>query len=385
MTYGARSGGVLGAVVGRRGRLPLVAVLLALSLLVVPALALARADSFIGPFHTIRVVGSTVPANGDVNPYGVAVVPATVGNLVRGDVLVSNFNASSNLQGTGTTLVQVAPNGTVSQFAQIDPSTLPGSCPGGVGLTGALVVLRRGWVVVGSLPTSDGTSATAQAGCLIVLDSTGHAVETFAGPAINGPWGMTAMDAGSTAALFVSSVLNGTVAGGGKVVHRGTVLRLALAVPAQGQGLPTLTATTDIGSRFAERTDPAALVVGPQGLGLAGSTLFVADSVNNRVAAIPNALARTTSAGTGATVTTGGLVSDPLGLAIAPNGDILTTNGANGLLVETTREGDQVAAKLLDRSGTPPGAGCLFDLAIVPGGAGVYFADDCTNTLDLLD
>ena len=63
----------------------------------------------------------------------------------------------------------------------------------------------------------------------------------------------------------------------------------------------------------------------------------------------------------------------------------MTTNGANGLLVETTREGGQIAARLLDRTGSPPGAGCLFDLAIVPGGSGVYFADDCTNTLDLLD
>jgi hypothetical protein len=109
---------------------------------------------FIGRFATLTTVGGTVPANGDLNPYGVAVVPASVGALVRGDVLLSNFNNGANLQGTGTTLVQVAPSGHLSLFAQIDPKTLPGPCPGGVGLTTALAILPGGYVVVGSLPTT---------------------------------------------------------------------------------------------------------------------------------------------------------------------------------------------------------------------------------------
>lgn len=48
---------------------------------------------------------STVPVNGDVNPYGVAFVPQdfpTGGILNPGDILVSNFNNALNLQGTGT-------------------------------------------------------------------------------------------------------------------------------------------------------------------------------------------------------------------------------------------------------------------------------------------
>src|ERR1700688_5290239 len=52
----------------------------------------------------VRVV-STVPGNGDVNPYGVAFVPPgfPAGGTIRpGDILVSNFNSSANLQGTGT-------------------------------------------------------------------------------------------------------------------------------------------------------------------------------------------------------------------------------------------------------------------------------------------
>ncbi|HEY1185685.1 MAG TPA: hypothetical protein VGE89_15945, partial [Bryobacteraceae bacterium] len=123
-----------------------------------------------------KVIASTVPANGDVNPYGVAIVPVSVGDLTAGNILVSNFNNSSNLQGTGTTIVQITPRGTQSLFAQIDAATLPGACPGGIGLTTALAVLPSGWVVVGSLPTTDGTSATAEAGCLLVLDAKGNVV-----------------------------------------------------------------------------------------------------------------------------------------------------------------------------------------------------------------
>ena len=46
-------------------------------------------------------------------------------------------------------------------------------------------------------------------------------VETFSGHHINGPWDMTAVDGGPLAALFVTNVLNGTVAANGSVVNRG--------------------------------------------------------------------------------------------------------------------------------------------------------------------
>jgi hypothetical protein len=160
-----------------------------LSALAASSAALAQDnDNILKNLHTITTITSTLPSNQDVNPYGVALVKRTVGNLTEGHVLVSNFNNSSNLQGTGTTIVDIAPNGSLSLFAQIDPTALPSPCPGGVGLTTALVVLRSGWVIVGSLPTTDGTSNTAQPGCLIVLDSSGKPVETFFGSLISGPW-----------------------------------------------------------------------------------------------------------------------------------------------------------------------------------------------------
>src|SRR6266436_2483493 len=93
----------------------------------IPTLAaLAQGNSFLGQHHTINTLASTVPANGDVNPYGVAVVPNSSGLLTKGNVLVSNFNAKSNLQGTGTTIVQITPDGKTSLFAQLNAATLPG-------------------------------------------------------------------------------------------------------------------------------------------------------------------------------------------------------------------------------------------------------------------
>ncbi len=180
-----------------------------------PATALATPvpapPSYLSHFSVVTNVASTVPANGDVNPYGITVVPQSGGRLVGGDTLVSNFNNSANLQGTGTTIVEVAPSGAVTTFAQLGAKP-PGACPGGVGLTTALAVLPGGWVVVGSLPTTDGTSATAEAGCLIVLNDDGVPVETWSGNNINGPWDMTSVDVGGGAELFVANVLNGTVA-----------------------------------------------------------------------------------------------------------------------------------------------------------------------------
>jgi hypothetical protein len=335
--------------------------------------------------HSIHEIASTIPSNGDINPYGIAVVPASIGSLVQGSFLISNFNNSSNLQGTGTSIVQISPNGNFSLFAQIDANNLPGPCPGGIGLTTALAVLKSGWVIVGSLPTTDGTAATAQAGCLLVLDSKGNVAETFYGSLINGPWDMTAADNGSTASLFVTNVLNGTVAANGQVVNQGTVVRLNLSI-AKNQ-VPFLESMTVIGSGFPERTDPAALVIGPTGVALSGNnhdgggqTLYVADSLNNRVAAISNALTRTSSGGTGKTVTSGGSLNDPLGLTVA-NGNIITVNGDDGYLVVTTPDGHQIAKALLDKSGSPPGAGALFGLVVL--GQQVYYVDDAENDLKL--
>jgi sugar lactone lactonase YvrE len=171
------------------------------------------------------------------------------------------------------------------------------------------------------------------------------------------------------------------VAANGSVVHRGTVVRIDLTL-AMGAA-PFVEAMTVIGSGFAERTDPAALVIGPTGVGLSpdGFLLYVADSLNNRIVALPFPVIRQSSARTGFTITKGGALNDPLGLTVAGDGDILTVNGDDGFLVRTTPNGSQVAKVALDSSGNPPGAGALFGLVTV--GQNVYYVDDATNTLNL--
>jgi hypothetical protein len=344
----------------------------------------AVSGPFIGGLTHVTTLGSTVPHNGDVNPYGMALVAQNWGRMVAGDVLVSNFNAASNAQGTGTTIVQMTPHGGRSVFAHITNSDVRGICTGGVGLTTALAILQNRWVVVGSLPTSDGTSATAKAGCLIILDSNGKLVETLNDAyGINGPWDLTAVDRGVDSDVFVTNVLNGTVAAGGAVVNRGTVVRLVLHTA--GSAAPWVVSSTVIGSGFAERTDPAALVVGPTGDAVnAAGTLFVADTADNRIAAIPDAFGRKGTALTGTDVTSNGWLNSPLGLTLAPNGDILTVNAGDGRIVETTPQGAQVAFQWLDKSGSPPGSGALFGLVLTPNRNGVYFVDDATNTFELL-
>ena len=355
-------------------------------------------DSILKNRNTIDTISSTVPANGDVNPYGLVRVPRSIGNLRQGHYLVSNFNASSNLQGTGTTIVDVSPSGALSVFAQLNSASLPGPCPGGVGLTTALAVLQTGWVIVGSLPTADGTSATAQAGCLIVLDNMGNAVETIQGSLINGPWDMTWLDDEQQVALFVTNVLNGTVAANGNIVNQGTVVRVNLRV--SESAMPFLESLTVVGAGFAERTDPAALVIGPTGLGLSPGcsheeeecdshergdepVLYVADSLNNRVVIIRDPLTRTRPSGPGMLLSSGGSLNDPLGLTVAPNGHVLVVNGNDGFITEITPRGTQIASKLIDNNGNPPGAGALFGVVFDPEN-GVIFVDDATNTLNRL-
>lgn len=341
----------------------------------------AKTDSpYLSQLGAVRTISTTVPANGDVNPYGLVTVPSNTGKLRAGEFLVSNFNAKDNDQGTGTTIVEISRAGKVSLFSRIKASSLPGSCPGGVGLTTALSILPGGYVVVGSLPTTNGKSATAEAGCLIVLNSSGTPVSTIAGANIQGPWDMTSVSSGSRTTLFVSNALNGGAAEGVHVIKNSTVARITLT-SGRGQA-PKVVSQQVIATGIPWRDDPAALVIGPTGVALASNgTLYMANTLLNQITAIPDAMTRTTpAAGGGTPVSTGQHLKQPLGLVIAPDGNILTTNAGDGNIVETTPAGKQVAVVTADKK---TGAGSLFGLVVVRG-TGIYFVDDGDNTLKLL-
>jgi hypothetical protein len=347
-----------------------------------PAASPQPAASFLGQLHGLTQVASTVPANGDVNPYGVAVVPASGGRLTAGDTLVSNFNDKANVQGTGTTLVQVSPGGKTSVFANI--STLPAgqSCPGGIGLTTALGILPGGWVVVGSLPTTKGgvLPGLNPAGCLIVLNDQGTVAETITNSDIVGPWDLTAKSSPTSSELFVSNALGGntTVHDGVPVTGNCTVVRLDLALSPSSP--PKLTSSAVIGTDFPWRANKAALILAPTGLALSDNgTLYVDDTLTNSVSAIPQALTRTSAVtAVGGTLSTGGALSAPLGMTMAPNGDLVVVNGNNGNAVEITPGGKQVATRTLIRNG----AGDLFGIITTQAGDGLIIANDGTNALD---
>jgi hypothetical protein len=275
----------------------------------------AQPVAFLGQLHALTQVGSTVPGNGDVNPYGVAVIPASEGRLTAGDILVSNFNDKANVQGTGTTLMEVSPAGRSSLFASISALPAGQACPGGIGLTTALAILPGGWVVVGSLPTSHGgvLPSLNPAGCLIVLNDQG-----------------------------------------------------------------TVTETTVIGTDFPWRANKAALILAPTGLALGGNgTLYADDTLTSSVSAIPQALTRTSSITEAAgNFSAGGALDAPLGMTLAPNGDLIVVNGNNGNAVEITPSGKQLATRTLIKNG----AGDLF--GIVTTGNGILIVNDGTNALD---
>lgn len=318
------------------------------------------------------VQANTVPANGDVNPYGVAFVPQWdgQGKLVPGDILVSNFNNSSNLQGTGSTIVQINPStGKQKLFFRGEP---------GLGLTTALGFLANGDVIVGNLPAnSSGTPAGP--GGLLVIDQQGKLVQTITDSKLQGPWDLQSINFGAFSTVFVSNVLSGTVS------------RVDIFAPFGGN---VFVLDDDIIARgFAHRLDPNAFVIGPTGVALnfLTDTLYIASTGDNAVFGVSNALFRDSSASMGSLVFSDPHLRGPLALGFAPNGDLLTTNGdavntdatgaQNSELVEFTPGGQFVGQFQIDPAG---GAAFGFATQQNPDGSFTFAAvDDGTNQLDI--
>jgi hypothetical protein len=340
--------------------------------------------SFLGQLQAGSKIASTVPAKGDVNPYGLAVVPTTAGRLTAGNILVSNFNDKANVQGTGTTIVQVSPAGQSTLFSDVAKLPAGMACPGGVGLTTALGVLPGGWVIVGSLPTtaSGALPGLDPAGCLIVLNDQGTPVETITNKNIVGPWDLAVTSTGTSAQVFVSNALGGntTTSHGTPVTGNCTVVRLDFALKNIGAtSPPTLTSTTVVGSGYPWRANKAALVLAPTGLALGhNGTLYVADTQTNTISAIPQATTRTTAqVATAGLLSAGGALDAPLGMTLAPNGDLIVVNGNNGNAVEITPAGRQLTTRTLVKNG----AGDLFGIITMPNG--IIAVNDGTNALEM--
>jgi len=315
---------------------------------------------------------STVPTNGDVNPYGVAFIKNDFqtgsGPLQHGDVLVSNFNNNQNLQGTGTTIVRIPKTGSPSLFFQ-------GTAP--LGLSTGLGTLQYGFVLVANLPTADGTSATAKAGSLLVINNQGKLIQTFTSAQIDGPWDMTVVDKGDRASVFFSNALNGTVS------------RIDFAV--SSSGLTKLDHYT-IASGYMHQGDPAALFDAPTGLVFdeREDRLYVASTLDNAVFAINHAEKRTSSDGPGDIIYQDNThLHGALAMAEAPNGHLLVTNNdvinadpnQPSEIVEFTKWGEFVKEIPVD-----PNLGGSFGLAVekVDGDTAILAAvDDNTASITI--
>jgi hypothetical protein len=306
-----------------------------------------------------------------VNPYGVAFVPAGFPagpNIAAGDVLVSNFNASSGLEGTGTTIIGMSPTGQQSLFAT---SPL-------IGLSTALGVFSRGFVIVGNVPVTypNGVSTPGQ-GSLQIFNRNGKLVSTLNDSTLlDSPWDLAINDHGSTAQVFVSNVISGTVT------------RLNFAVSSSGV---TLIGKARIASGYGHQLNAAIVAVGPTGLAYDPDRdiLYVASTADNKIFGVCDSLRRTSGDGTGLVVFADqSVLHGPLGLTLASNGNLIAANGdgvnvggTQNDLVEFTQEGRLVATYQLD--GGPPGA--AFGIAETVSGEAIRLAavDDDLNTLTI--
>ena len=333
---------------------------------------------------------STVPSNGDVNPYGVAFVPQGFphgGPLSPGDIIVSNFNNSGNLQGTGTTIVRVNNGAEATLFFQGQQ---------GLGLTTALGILRPGFVLVGNLPSLDGSGMciaesgpmqNVGQGGLLVIDKNGNLVQTLtSGTLLNGPWDLTLKDDGRRARVFVANALSGTIT------------RLDLRVSSKDEnedsmkgGDIVIEKATQIASGYGHRCDPAAFVVGPTGVALdeEKDILYVSSTVDNAIFAIANASDQTSDAGMGHVVVQDQVhLHGPLGLVLAPNGDLISTQ-SDAVNMDPNQLSEVVefatAGKFVAQFQVDPNAGSAFGIALRSHGNGFVFAtvDDTTAVLDI--
>jgi len=319
----------------------------------------------------IQIV-STIPANGDLNPYGVAFVPPNFpsGHLNPGDILVSNFNNSQNLQGTGTTIIRVTP--------QAQPSLFFTARSGQQGLSTALGILQEGLIIVGNFPSTNGTCSTAGNGNLLVINSAGQQVQTITDENyINGPWDMALYDlGGGRVDIFITNGLSGDVTRLNTMISGGTL---------------TVQSKTTIASGYMHQCDPVTFVDAPTGLvyNQVTDTLYVASTVDNAVFAVARASTRTDDDGKGEVVYRDQThLHGALGLAAVPNGHLLVSNN-DAINPDPNQPSEIVEFTITDRYvkelSVDPNPGGAFGLNVQTSGETSRFAavDDNQNTLDI--
>jgi hypothetical protein len=354
---------------------------------------LAPAAGSVSILKTLKkqtVIGSTVdPTNGDVNPYGLTVTNVAIGALPKGTLLVCNFNASSNVQGTGTTIVALAPT----------PGSSPVRYQQGKNLTGCAAL-----TVAKEAPATYAASFASKVVTKYSYNSGSKKTTiTTLKKGLVHPWGAVyAVPSGFysyvTTALFVSDAATGSI------VLEASCTSGSCTYP----GIPIVTGFGVNGGKPGNILAPSGLAFDPKNcVKISGrnacGTLYVVDGKTNTVVAIHNVMnvrkaksivvsaSGKTFSGPDASwaslVYSGAPLNGPISSALLFNGNLvvgntLDPNGKN-LLIELSPKG-----QLLDTLNVDKGpAGALFGIVATGTKAAstkLYFNDDNANNVQVL-
>ena len=302
-----------------------------------------------------KTVASLIAPNGDRDPFGIAVVPLTSGDLTAGNLLVAEFSDVNGTAGAGTTILQVNPaTGTTSVFFQ----GVPVAGPVGIAINPANDLLIT--------PTGQ-------------LQATFTDATTMNTASFVGVWGQGVSSANGTISFYYGNAGNATTGTGGGDVWRLTPHPTG---PVNGQPVNSTYAQIATGQGQTPAGGNAATAAGPQGFAFAANgTLYETNDADNALYAIPGA-ATATGPVRVRTVYRGHALQSPENVVIDPaNGNLLVANANDNRLVEITPGGKVVASVDLARH---QAAGALFGLAIGTNAAGqlvLYYGNSDTNTL----
>ena len=335
----------------------------------------ANAAPVLGPPGHLqdRTVASLIAPNGDRDPFGIAVVPLTSGNLTAGDLLVAEFSDQYGTAGAGTTILQVSPTtGETSVFFQGAPVAGP---------VGIAINPANDGVWVGDYGgAADGTAAND-----LLITPTGQLKATYTdattqgAASLVGVWGQGVSSDNGTVSFYYGNAGDGTTGTGGGDVWRLTPHPTG---PVNGQPVNATYAQIAIGQGETPAGGNAASAAGPQGFAYAANgTLYETNDADNALYAIPDA-ATATAPITAQVVYRGHALQSPENVVVDPaNGNLLVANANDNRLVEITPSGHVVAS--LDLARHEP-AGALFGLAVGTDAAGhpvLYYGNSDTNTL----
>lgn len=365
---------------------PFVAGTLAASLTLIGSVALAGGGNNMG--SQLQVLPRTTPSGipvspgllGDSNPYGIQFVPQNFmgghGMLQTNDVLIGNYNNTTMMQdntvstqGLGTTITRIRPNGQGSVFYN-------STAAGVTGFTNALDIIPHGLIFAGTVPTTDGTSATVHAGPIVILNGNGALFGTIpvgdgTNPGNYGAWGSTVhMMKNGNVQYFVANCL--APVPGSPGAFQGTIVRYELSF--NHKGMLEISTPVQIGSGYTAGPNPASIVTGPAGLAYdsQNDTLYVAGEGDNEIFALPNASTTTIDGGTGAVVYNDPAhLYGPLGLVLAPNGDLLTAN-ADSINAQPTFASQIVEFTPSLASGQNPAGTFVMNLQVDPVNGGSF-------------